>query len=277
MTQMLCIVCKHRELPEHRPQVCEPCQERMAKQLTMLERAVPLLAVVAQQEPTRAGHTRLDAVDLSLPGNPATTGEAGDQTGQTPVAARLASWAEDWSGRDIMTADAASVAQFLRRGLRWACASHPAVDEFAKELRQSYAAAKVGLNRDMRGHHYAAPCPHCGQKTLVRYPGADWIECGPCEALYDEQDYAVILVRALEASARRTWPPGKALNIREAAALAGVKQDVIRQWITRGKLQADIGPWGTRRYLRIVIDWTQAEIENRARAKADREREMVAS
>lgn len=168
-----CVICKHRHLPDDRPQVCTWCHKLMDRQLRLVERAAPLLAVVAHTEPTPRGQLNLDAVDLTLPGNPIIVGEVQDQTGHTPASAQLAQWAEDWSGRPIWSADAASVAHFLRRGLRRACASHPAVDDFARELRGIYTALRVALHRDLSGRRYAAPAPCCGHRTLIRYPGAD--------------------------------------------------------------------------------------------------------
>ena len=272
----LCVVDRRRELPDHRPQVCELCEERMDGQLRMLEKGAPLLAVVAQVEPTASGHCNLDAVDLTLPGNPVFIGDAVDQTGHIPAAKRLAQWAEDWSRRDIVLADTSSVAQFLRRSLRWACASYGDVDVFARDLRQLYAAVKVNLHRNLSGHRYGTPCGQCGEKTLVRYAGADWIECKACRALYDTNEYIRLAIEDAEATCRATFTRNQPISAREAALLAGVTYDTVRQWASRGKIWADIGPWGGRRYLRIVVDWAQADIENRDRALVAR-RERIAA
>lgn len=263
MTKRPCVVCKHRELPPDRPQVCSWCHKMLDRMLILVVHAAPLLAVVAHAEPTRRGQLNLTAVDLTLPGNPVIAGEPEDQIGHIPVATALAQWAEDWSGRDIVTADAASVASFLRRGLRWACASHPAIDEFAKELRGIYTALRVALHRDLSGHRYAEPAPCCGQRTLIRYPGADWIECGPCEALYDERDYAAVCIAQI--------PEHALVTAQEAAQIAGVATDTVYKWIERGKLAADIGPWGGRRlFVKSDVDavWKRASVRPRERMMA---------
>lgn len=269
-----CVICKHRELTD-RPQCCDRCQKLLDRMLQLVERAAPLLQVVARVEPTRRGHLDLDAVDLTTPGNlrlvapglaDKITGAAGnreDQIGHEPVARMLAFWAEDWSNRPIWSADAASVAHFLRRGLRWACASHPAIDEFARELRGIYASLRVALHRDLSGHRYAAPAPCCGQRTLIRYPGADWIECGPCEALYDEEDYATVVIAQI--------PERALVTAQQAAQIAGVATDTVYKWIERGKLVPDIGPWGGRRlFFRYDVDavWTRATVRARERIAA---------
>jgi hypothetical protein len=98
-----------------------------------------------------------------------------------------------------------------------------------------------------------------------------------CRALYDAEDYAALVVEQLEAAARKHWGAYDRLTAREVAALTGVKPTVIRQWIARGKLRADIGPWGGRRFLRIDVDRVQAEIENRERAREARELERTAA
>lgn len=263
MTQRLCVVCKHRELSPDRPQVCSWCHKLLDRMLRLVERAAPLLEVVARAEPTRRGQLNLTAVDLTLPGNPVITGEPDDQTGHTPVATALAQWAEDWSDRPIWSADAASVAHFLRRGLRWACASHPAIDEFARELRGIYSSLRVALHRDLSGHRYAEPAPCCGQRTLIRYPGADWIECGPCEALYDEQDYATVVIAQI--------PDDALVTAQQAAQIAGVATDTVYKWIERGKLLPDIGPWGGRRlFRRCDVDavWSRSAVRPRERVMA---------
>lgn len=258
-----CVICKHRELTDDRPQVCAWCQERVSRQLRLIEVAAPFLAIVASNEPTSAGKLDLTAVDLTIPGNPVIIGAPVDQIGQMPAATRLAQWAEDWSGRDILTADAASVAQFLRRGLRWACAAHPAIDEFARDLRQIYTALRVALHRDLRGRRFAAPCPHCGLKTLIRPPGADWIECGPCEALYDDDDYATVVLAQV--------PDEALLSAQQAATIAGVATDTVYQWVKRGKLTPVPGPWGGRRlFLRSDVDqvWKRTAPRVRERVAA---------
>lgn len=263
MSDGVCVVCKHRDLPDDRPQVCAWCHKLLDRMLRLIERGAPLLAVVAHTEPTRRGQLDLNAVDLTLPGNPPIIGAPEDQSGHTPAAAQLAQWAEDWSGRDIVTADAASIAAFLRRGLRWACASHPAIDDFARELRGIYTALRVALHRDLSGRRYAAPAPCCGHRTLIRYPGADWIECGPCEALYDEDDYAAVVIGQI--------PPEALVTAGQAAQIAGVATDTVYKWIERGKLTPDIGPWGARRlFKRSDVDavWMRANVRPRERVAA---------
>jgi hypothetical protein len=277
VTQRHCVICHHRQLPDWRPQVCEPDEQRMRDQLAMLSKAVPFLAVVAGAEPLPSGHLNLDAVDLTLPGNPIITGHAQDQTGHTPVATKLAAFAEDWSRRDIHSADATSIAGFLQRGLRWACATYPAITDFAHELRTTYATVRRTLHRNLTGRVYGTPCGHCGEKTLQRLPGADWIECKTCKALYGDSEYANLAIAHAEREARATFERNQLLTTREAALLAGVTVDVIRQWTARGKIWIEPGPWGAKRgYLRIIIDWAQAEAEQRQRDRTARRERIPA-
>lgn len=257
-------------------QVCLPCESRMDRQLELLGKVAHLLTVVARTEPTASGELDLHVLDLTLPGNPVIVGAVGDQVGNPPIAAKLGEWAQDWSRREIWSVDVEGIVAFLRRGLKWAGREHPAIDEFAKELRGLYASARRALRRDRSATHYAAPCPSCGQKTLLRYPGADWIECGPCEWLWSEEEYPVLALRAL----RQAMPPNQMLTTHEASVIAAVSPDVIRQWASRGRLAQVPGPtWGEVYYYRIEVDWTLAKAEERMRRlaahRAELKREMM--
>jgi len=278
LDQPRCVVCKWRTLPDDRAITCHTCPQNLDTWLEFIEAAAPLLAVVAATEPTTAGTLNLDAVDLTQPGNPAEAAPDGDdQIGYIPIAGMLAPWFEAWSGRDIITADAASVARQLRRSVAWACRYEPQIDVFAHEVRHAFMALRVALKRDVRTRHYGAPCSWCGHRDLKARPGAKWIECD-CGALYDEDDYARLVITSLQQAAReRFHHVRQPLTTREAAALAGVSVTVIRQWATRGRIWRDIGPWGKSGYLRITIDRAQAELEHRTRTRAVRLPERIAA
>lgn len=271
----VCIVCRWRRF-EREALVCLECELRIAGQLLMLEQGVPLLSVVASSEPTRYGTANLDALDLATPGlmrildhrtAGLVTGEAGqadDQAGHHPVARVLGWWWSQWSGRDVWAADAASLAEHLRRAVAWACRERDDVVDFAAHLRQLYAAVRVALGRCTEPQHYGALCPRCQTKTLRRPSGGDWIECKGCGRLWPEADYHELA----RASLRWDMPPWTRLTPTEAALVAGVSRDVIDQWRRRDKIAADVGPWGGVRYSRLEIDQATAIMEHDERERA---------
>lgn len=248
--------------------VCRECELRMAAQLDALAVAVPLADVVAGAEPTRRGTLNLDAVDLARPGNPhwmAVSAE-GIEDGQIPVAAGLGWWAEHWSRREVWSADAASLAGFLKRCLWWACREDAQIGEFATHLRHYYAATRRAIGRAGEPVHYGALCPGCHQRALRRPSGADWVECGRCKRLFEES----MLPELARASLYWDMAPGEKLTAAEAAMVTGISFALLRQWHHRGRLVAEIGPWGGTFYTRLEVDWTAAIMEDVARDQAKR-------
>lgn len=240
-----CIIDGWRDLEPGRPQVCAPCELRIGQHLDLLAAAAPLLAVVASTEPA-AGRipVKLLPLDLTLP--PQTLPTAGlerDQIGAQPIATVLGLWVEDWTGRDVLTASATSSALVLRRGLTDACREHAAIDEFAREVRGLVAAARHALGRNLQGTRYGTPCPSCATKTLIRIPGADWIECGPCGRLWDEESYAALTIEVL----RKAVPTTMLLPIPDAARVLGIKADRLRKAVQHDRLHPQPGPWAGKR------------------------------
>lgn len=212
---MTCVVCTKRRLAPEQRQVCQPCRTRLADHLA----AIPDLAGQLSEalEPgTSHGQRvtgsreaplplRIDVLDLSLPGaRPAPVHDPhGDQGGMLPVAARLDQWVRDW--RDSLWPDhrlpaptVAGLADWLRHRLDVACDRHPAVDEFADEMRQVVADLRGVLGLRRLRHRLPAPCPDCDMRTLYRDDGADYVECGMCHRLWTEAEYARLVIVAVE-------------------------------------------------------------------------------
>jgi len=128
-----------------------------------------------------------------------------------------------------------------------ACDQHPAVDEFAREIRTTIAEMRNAIDRNLTPTRYRAPCPYCGTQTLRRHPGADWIECEGgslgepgCGRLWGQDEYGLL--------ARAAIPPDELLDTDEAAIIAGVEARLIRLWVHRGHLvpamrDQDERPW----------------------------------
>lgn len=121
-----------------------------------------------------------------------------EQIGDLSVATVLDTWVRDWRevrgrGEGLPEPTVAALCRWLADRCEWACDEHPAVDEFAAELRDVRSAlyARLGLY-DVPDYKRGVPCRGCGHLTLVRKSGSDWVECETdgCGELYSPQEYA---------------------------------------------------------------------------------------
>lgn len=151
--------------------------------------------------------TSLDRIDLSLPARQASVtlfargefGQDDDQIGTLSVATILDAWVRDW--RDSLWPDHSLPAPTVPELARWlrtraddACDQHPAVDEFAGEMKR----VRHALRRQL-GETTAQPetepykgvaCQKCDLRgVLLRKPGSEYIECGNCGLLLTEAEY----------------------------------------------------------------------------------------
>jgi hypothetical protein len=179
----------------------------------------------------------------------------GDQHGAVPAAAVLDSWVRDWAETRDELAPAVEVpglVDWLRDRARfaWACESHMAIDEFAREVRTLAAAMRRALNLDATPKRYTAECPHCLTRSLRKYPGSIWVECAGragCGRLWDEEEYAAL--------ARNQVPATRPLTTGQAAIYASVEPGTIRTWAHRAYLApCDRDRRGWPLYLRSDVD-----------------------
>ena len=107
---------------------------------------------------------RVDPLDLTLPARVATVHDGyGDQAGNLPVASVLDSWARDWADvrnmrETLPDPTVVELGRWLGNRHPWAADTHPAVDEYATELRRLNATVRavVGIKSD---RVYVGPCP----------------------------------------------------------------------------------------------------------------------
>lgn len=247
--ERICCICQRR--PYHHAQACGGCRQRIASHLLEIRELIQIL-------PAALDRQHLDIIDLTHPSR----GGAGpttihdprkDQTGKIAVAARLDSWAQDWIttlpniGQHLPPPTIPELVRWLYTRAMTACDQHPAVDEFARELRQMIAEMRTAIDHNLAPVRYQAPCPYCETKTLRRDPGADWIECKGstkgepgCGRLWGQDEYRLL--------ARAAIPPGELLDTAEAAIVADVEPRLIRLWVHRGHLipaqrDSDGKPW----------------------------------
>lgn len=118
---------------------------------------------------------------------------SGDQVGLTSIPSALDSWVREWAETRQMDEwlpepNVYELVGWLCRRLDWACDHHPAVDEFATEIRRLHGTlrAVVGIKSD---RVYVGPCPvtddkgSCGA-ALTADPYLDIIRCPRCDTMW---------------------------------------------------------------------------------------------
>jgi hypothetical protein len=140
---------------------------------------------------------RVDATDLTMPARRGAVVDADhDQIGHLPVAAVLDSWADDWRmhrrrGEGPPEPTVPTLCRWLGDRLEDACDDHPAIGDFADELRsiRSVLYGVLGLN-DVPDVKHGVRCRSCDALTLIRFPGGDFTECTTCGLLLSADEYA---------------------------------------------------------------------------------------
>lgn len=143
---------------------------------------------------------RINPLDLTMPVRATEPSDEArrwpeDQLGELSVASRLDSWVSDWRSTidcgDVRPAPTVvELVRWLRIWLERACDQHPAIYEFAheiKDLRRTLRAV-VGIN-EVRPERLDVPCRRCDLLALHRLPGEDRVECGSCGDLLTEDEF----------------------------------------------------------------------------------------
>lgn len=207
MTEILCVTCpvlRPSASPRqpNTPQVCDGCRERLAADLTALPDAY---ALVDTETGRGGGELRATGFESRPPLNITALSLLGPGT-DTP-AYRLLAWADDWAGYLDHTPpepDVTSTCRWLSTRLPWACDQHPAIDEFALDLRDLTGQLRAFTGRD-RGERVGR-CPRkLGDQTcdtpLYVDPYVDQIECARCRMTWKRRAGEWMHLRAQQMSA----------------------------------------------------------------------------
>lgn len=202
-----CVICR-RNLPRY-GMVCTACHIRVDDLLGEIADLYATLPEHLERGRVAGGQKvsgsreaplplRIDPLDLSMPARepnptPQSRLHPEDHAGAMSVASRLDSWVRDWREVRAMSEHPPDptvvvLVGWLRNRLDWACDHHPAVDEFAVEMRQVHGAlrAVVGIRSD---RVYIGQCPvidergTCGA-PLTADPYLDAIRCPRCDTLW---------------------------------------------------------------------------------------------
>jgi hypothetical protein len=216
VSERQCVICQRR--PYERAQVCESCRTWLAGVPAQIVEAYALLPdamLPATDGGQRVSGSReaplplaVDALDLTLPARAATVHDPhGDQHGHQPVATILDTWVRDWAGHrreHLPEPTVAILAGWLRDRTEWACDQHPAVDEYADELRGLVRTLRIITGTARLVVRLPTPCPDCDLLSLIRQDGADHVECTQCRRLWTEDEYrrlAVVLAETMREAA----------------------------------------------------------------------------
>ena len=194
-----------------RAQVCEGCRNWLRSMLAEVVSMYPALTdhlERGQGNGQRVSGTfeaplplRVEPLDLAMPArvpnpSPAARTWPQDQLGRLSVASVLDSWVRDWRdtrgrGEHAPEPTVAVLAEWLNNRLDWACDEHPAVDDYAAELRDLVTVLRriTGQSKP-RPEHLDVPCRRCDLLDLHRPTAGDyWSECASCGDLMTEAEY----------------------------------------------------------------------------------------
>jgi hypothetical protein len=201
---MICVVCANPDRDVETGQVCPGCAHRIAcdlRDIADLYVHVSLWPGSGNAGPRVSGSReaplplRVDALDLTMPARGGTVHDMhGDQTGHIAVASILDQWVEDWRdhrGKGERRPEPPSVivlTDWLGKRLDDACHDHPAIDEFAADMRRLRRTLRmVTGDGPVRPERLTGPCPGCDQLTLVKDDGD--IRCRACWVALSQDEY----------------------------------------------------------------------------------------
>lgn len=185
-------------------QVCTGCTRRIAADLADIPTLYARITLTPAVNPGRVRVTgshnaplplNVDALDLTLPARGGTVHDRyGDQTGHIPAATILDQWVDDWRDQRARGEGRPDpvvwvLADWLLVRLDDACADHPAVDEFAADMRRLRRQLLVAAgDGPVRAERLPAPCLRCDLLTLVRDDGD--VRCRNCGEWLSDERYA---------------------------------------------------------------------------------------
>lgn len=208
--------------------ICSPCAQRIRKDLDALVDTYTLSA----KPPEATGHGERSASTHPLPGGT----EWLDWRQGSDLFGVLTTWTRDWMETYALAGprrgDLTSITGWLRAHLPHAANSHPAIDDFANEIRDLANRGRriVGEVKD-NGQRIPCSTDHCTRTVHVHTADLDQrVRCRSCGI---ERTAGQIL---LIASRSEAWVP-----IQTAADVTGRNPTTIRRWIRTGKLEHNNG------------------------------------
>lgn len=198
----LCLTCRSGCKAVHRDRVCGGCAADLAAKLADLPRLYALLEDHLEPRPghgERVSGSRTPPLPVAL----AVLNLRAKGGMVTVLHSWLTDWYEilDWSSPSVAGRNGESIAyavcKRLAGNLPWACEHHPAVDEFAVEVREIHALA-AALEADRQRRIAIGECPSvledgsvCATALSVE-PGASAIRCPQCQAEHRRDSWRLL-------------------------------------------------------------------------------------
>lgn len=209
--------------------ICTPCAQRIRDDLDTL-----VDSWAATTDPAFPGGSSGDgrAKSSPLPGGT----DWMDWRQGADLFGVLTTWVRDWMDIYALAGprrgDLTSITGWLRAHLDHAANSHPAIDDFADEIRK-LAQRGRRLAGEVPDHGQRVPCPtdDCGRTLRVRT--ADLEETVRCKRCGIERSAAQILAIA---SRQDAWVPEET-----AADVARVSVSTLKRWAKAGHVQREHG------------------------------------
>ena len=237
-----CLIC-HRSAET---MTCGRCESTMRNQLADM----PRFAALASQrlQPRQGGSRGTErGFGLSMAALEASCGYN--------ATAVLENWVRDWretyglvpygvATETVPNAELlAHICQFLSTWLNRACADHPAIDLFAGELRQQWAAMREGAN-ETPPNSWVIPCPAdvhtaegiatCGKAIKITDVDLEnLVSCPGCKTHW--RVGRLLYVGAATANG------GIYVDAEAASQYLGVTERTLRQWAKAGKIKRERG------------------------------------
>lgn len=191
----VCPVCHRTTATRH-----TRCRNILDQRIANLPALYTLLAAVLEPGTapgTRVSGTRTPPLPVRL--------EPLNLRGPGGIITTLADWEDDWAGRRNFTHhhrgntehDLAQIVIFLRHNLDWALDHHPAVADFADEIRDITTTCNSALGL-RTNHKRIGNCPTVGEdghtcgRTLYADPYLDTIHCDRCHSEWPRNRWLIL-------------------------------------------------------------------------------------
>jgi len=198
-----------------------------------------------------------DLLAMLGPGSPglAETGHTTKDGDPLSVSYELGWWAMEWQemrGECEATRTVEQIAGYLERKARWAATSHPAFDQYLRDLRDLHGMLERATQRYRAPERADADCFACGgplSRKLTDAGYADEWTCRHCHEVYDWPRYLLAIRARLQETDDPTWG-----LVEQVAHVIGVQPRTVRMWTQRGLVTCACSVLDRR--LRVL--WTDA-------------------
>jgi len=242
--------CQICDRLDNRP-VCEHCQLKLARQLHDIVDYVAITAGELRPGQTGGGTGRGNEISIGVRVN------ALDFLAGNDVLPVLESWEKDWRETFHLTPygpasharnagkpkeqTLVGVVSFLQTWLPAACERHPAIADFAIELRQCHKQARAAARMEPQKSMTIA-CPNrddeTGQQCGTRIQVGDDTRSmtAPCRSCGNIWDLNHLIALAVSTDGGEIWADGEA-----AAGYFNLTDRTLRNWAAAGKIRREHG------------------------------------